>query len=225
MSNFTVVECEQRSELWFAARVGVLTATGAADMLAKPLRSGGEPACRRDLRVRLAIERLTGQAAEDAAFVSADMRRGTELEPEAFAAYEAATGQLVQQVGFVRHNAFPIGCSPDGVIGDFEGGVELKCPKAATHLGYWRNAGQVPPEYLPQITHTLFVTGAPWWDFVSYDPRFPEPLRLYRVRVNASDVDLANYTKALASFLVEIDVEYGEVSAMVTARTEATCQA
>ena len=220
MASPILIDCEQRSTAWFQARAGILTATGAADMLAKPLRSGGEPACRRDLRTRLVVERLTGAPADENGYVSPEMKRGTELEPLALAAYEAATGTLVQAVGFIRHATLPIGCSPDGVIGNLEGGVELKCPKSATHLGYLRNPGKVPVEYLPQLTHTLFVSGAPWWDFASFDPRFPEPLQLFRVRVHRADVDLGIYEASLLGFLGEVEREYQEVAAMVAVAQE-----
>lgn len=224
MANAIIVECEQRTPEWFAARAGILTATGAADMLAKPLRSGGEPACRRDLRTRLVVERLTGEPAEENGYVSPEMKRGTELEPVALATYEAATGLLVESVGFVRHETLPIGCSPDGIFTDFGtgaivGGLELKCPKSATHLGYWRHPGRAPAEYVPQLTHTLFVTGAPWWSFCSFDPRFPEPLQLFHVRVMAADLDLAAYAKAVDSFLAEVEAEFQEVSALLAEMT------
>ncbi len=220
MANAIIVDCEQRTPEWFQARAGILTATGAAKMLAKPLRSGGEPAERRDLRVNLAIERLTGQPVEENGFVSAEMKRGIELEPAALAAYEAATGILVQSVGFLRHPTLPIGCSPDGVIGDLEGGLELKCPKSATHLGYLRKPDKCPTEYIPQITHTLFVSGAPWWDFASYDPRLPEELAFFLVRVRREDVDLAGYEKALMGFLEEVEAEYRDIAALLAAAKE-----
>jgi hypothetical protein len=215
VANAILVDCEQRSPEWFRARAGVLTATGAADMLSRALKSGGEPASRRDLRTRLVVERLTGQPAEEGGYVSPEMKRGTELEPLALEAYEAATGTLVQSVGFIRHAELPIGCSPDGVVGELEGGVELKCPKSATHLGYLRNPGKCPAEYVPQLTHTLYVTGAPWWDFVSFDPRFPEPLQLFRVRVFAADLNLVGYAAVVDAFLKEVEAEHQEVSALI----------
>lgn len=207
MRSFEVIDCEQRSAEWYAARAGVLTASEAGDMLAKPLKSGGEPACRRDLRVRKALERLTGKPGEDAGLVSFDMKRGAEMEPDAFAAYESETGQIVQRVGFLRHVVLPVGCSPDGIVGDFAGGLELKCPKQATHWGYLQLGGTLPADYLPQVTHSLFVTDMPWWDFVSYHPDFPEPVRLYRVRVMRADVDLKGYELAFSLFWTEVERE------------------
>lgn len=217
MKNFTVIDCEQRSELWRMAHVGLVTSAVASDMLAKPRKGASESVQRRNLRVRLALERLTGHPCEDNGYLSADMKRGIELEPEAVAAYEALTGDLVQSVGFLRHCELPIGCSPDGIVGDYDGGLELKCPIASTHWEYLRLAGEMPAEYVPQVTHSLFVTDLPWWDFASFHPAFPEPLRLYRVRVSRDKVDLKAYALAFSLFWSEVDRELDAMRSMVAA--------
>lgn len=214
--NFRIIDCDQRSPLWLKARAGLITGTAAADLLAKPLKSGGEPACKRDLRTRLVVERLTGEPAEDNGYVNADMRRGTELEPDAFAAYEAQTGELVQRFGFLQHLTLPIGCSPDGIMGDFEGVLELKVPRSATHLRYWKSGG-IPPEHEAQCVHNLLVTGARYLDFVSYDPRFPEPLRLYRARLERDDKVLKSYELAITLFWKEVEKELAETRGLMAA--------
>lgn len=207
--SFTVINAEQRSPDWFAARLGRLTGSRAGDMLATI--KAGEAAARRDLRMQLVCERLTQTLQEDP-FVNTAMQRGIDLEPAAFAAYEALTGQMVQRSGFLAHDGLLAGCSLDGHVGDFAGILECKCPKSATHLKYLR-AGAVPAEYLPQITHNLWITGAEWCDFVSFDDRFPPRLQTFLVRVRRADVDLKAYeTKALA-FLAEVD---REVEAVMT---------
>jgi hypothetical protein len=212
--SFHVIECEQRSAEWVAARCGLITASRAADMLAKPRKGATESVVRRNLRVELALETLTGKPCEGNGYLSADMRRGMELEADARAAYEAATGDLIQTVGFLRHNDLPIGCSPDGIVGDFEGGFEAKCPIAAIHWEYLQRGGSVPPEYLPQLIHSLYVTGLPWWDFVSWHPAFPEPLRLYRVRTARDSVDLTAYALAVSTFYGEVLREYDAMRAL-----------
>ncbi len=107
-----------------------------------------------------------------------------------------------------------VGCSLDGHVGDFAGIVEVKCPKSATHLGYLRG-GKVPAAYLPQITHNLWVSGAAWCDFLSFDDRFPVDLQTFLVRVEAQDVDIEGYAKTALAFLAEVDTE---VAAMRTIR-------
>ena len=205
----------QRSPEWFALRCGRLTGTAAKDMLAT-IKSG-EAAARRDLRMRLVCERLTGQT-QDNGYINADMQRGIDKEPEALLAYESATGHLVQAVGFCAHPDLRVGCSPDGLIADGAGVLEVKCPKSATHLGYLRS-GTLPSEHRAQIQHALWLTGAEWADFVSFDDRFPSALQFFRVRVERADVDLKAYELVVRMFLSEVDREFAEVEQLAGVAT------
>jgi len=200
----TVIDCDQRSHEWRAARAGLLTSTDAAALLSRPTKKGEETIGKMDLRLRLALESLRGVPLEEDGYESTYMRRGREREAEGRDAYEIVTGELVQTVGFLRHDTLPIGCSPDGIIGDFEGGLELKCPKFTTHFGYLEK-GTLPSEYKPQVQHALFVTGLPWWDFCSYCPEFPDASRLFWVRVPRESFDMAAYELALLFFWKEVE--------------------
>jgi predicted phage-related endonuclease len=201
----TVIPCEQRSAEWRAARAGLLTASDAAAMLSKGKKSGEEAAGKTALRLRLALESLRGVPLEEDHFESDYMRRGRDREADGVGAYEAATGEIVQPIGFIRHDTLPVGCSPDGIIGDFAGGLELKSPKYTTHYEYLMG-GRLPPEYVAQVMHSLFVTGLPWWDFCSYCPEFGEgPNRLFSVRVWPDGFDLTAYELAVRLFLSEVD--------------------
>lgn len=184
----------------------MFTASRAGDMMAT-IKSG-EAAARRDLRVQLVCERLTGVSQENG-YVNADMQRGIDKEADALMAYEALTGQLAQPVGFIAHDELLAGCSPDGLIGDV-GGLELKCPKSATHLAYLRSKS-VPKDYLYQMVHGLWITGAQWWDFVSFDDRFPPPLQVFHIRLQRNDTDVKAYEVMARAFLNEIDREVEEV--------------
>lgn len=204
----TILPVEQRSADWHRARLGRLTGSRAADAFATT-KKGPESAARRNLRLQLVLERLTGECQENG-YINADMERGILLEPEARGAYEAETGIVVQSVGFVMHDELMAGCSPDGLTKD--GLIEIKCPKAATHLDYLR--GGLPQEYQTQITHGLWLTGASWGDFVSFHPNFPEPLRLKVTRLYAKDLDLAAYELAVRLFLSEVEKEVESVKAL-----------
>lgn len=209
--NFLIIDAEQRSPEWFQARAGRLTGSKAC-CVTDFLKSGKESAARRDYRLQLVCERLTGKPQEDGdGFVNAAMQRGIELEPAAFAAYEALTGALAVRTGFLAHTSLMAGCSLDGHVDGFQGIVEIKCPKSATHLGYWRGRGQCPEDHLPQITHNLWITGAAWCDFLSYDDRFPRDLQTFLVRVTREDVDIAGYEAAALTFLAEVDAEVAEL--------------
>lgn len=204
--SFLVLDCEQRSADWYAARAGLLTASFADAMLSKPKKTGEETAAKSELRLRLALESLQGAPLEDSHYESDYMRRGREREAQAVAAYEARTGELVQRVGFLRHDELPIGCSPDGLIGegDDAGGLEVKCPKFTTHFDYLRK-GKLPADYAPQVLHSLFVTGLAWWDFCSYCPEFSGRARVFIVRVRREDVDLDGYALAFHLFWKEVE--------------------
>jgi hypothetical protein len=201
--GFTIHDVPQRSGEWFKARCGRLTASAAKDMLSEV--KSGESAKRRDLRMRLVVERLTGEWEVDG-FKSVDMQRGVELEPDALKGYEALTGNLVSSVGFLSHNELMAGGSPDGVIGDFAGLVELKCPKSATHWGYLRSSG-LPAEHVAQLTHLLWLTDVPWIDFLSFDPRFPKKMQTFLMRLNRDEAQIAAYDAKVRAFLKEVDIE------------------
>jgi YqaJ-like viral recombinase domain len=207
----TILDIPQRSDAWREARLGRLCGSRASDMLAT-LKGGTEAAARRDLRVALCLERITGVSQENG-YINADMQRGMDQEPAALAAYEAKTGTFVEPVGFCLHDALLAGCSPDGFCGD-DGLVEVKCPRSANHLAYLR-AGTVPKEHLPQLVHALWITGRRWCDFVSYDDRWPEPLRLFVVRYHRDDLELSTYETVVRKFLDEVDAEVEAVRALM----------
>lgn len=208
---FTVIDAAQRSPAWFQARLGRLTGSRAAALTA--LTQKKEPAAAyRDLRVQLALERLTGQVQEDT-WVSQEMRRAMALEPRAIAAYEALTGCFVQRSGFLSHNTLAVGCSLDGHVGDFAGIVEVKCPKSTTHLSYLQE-GVLPREYAPQVIHNVWVSGAAWCDFVSYDDRFPPHLQTFVVRYQRDEAQIALYMQTVAAFLSDVGDTVAAVEAL-----------
>src|SRR6266404_4988442 len=175
-------ELIQRSDEWFAARVGKVTASRIADMIAKTQKGWG--AGRANYLAELVAERLTG--ATQNGYVNAIMQRGIDIEPEAITAYEFYSDNKVEPVGFVLHPTIKeSGASPDGHIGK-KGSLEVKCPNAATHIDTLLG-GSVPGKYFLQIQWQLACSGRAWADFVSYDPRMPEELKLFVRRVERED--------------------------------------
>ncbi len=212
--QFRILECAQRSDEWFAARAGRVTGSRAADVVAKI--KTGEAAARRDYRLQLAVERITGKPADGGGYVNAEMQRGIDLEPKAREEFERRTGRIVRQTGFLICDDLPVGCSLDGDVDDFASIVEIKCPKSWTHVQYLK-AGGLPPEYRPQVTHNLLVTGARSCHFVSYDDRLPAGLDYFHVEVFAADLDLPAYTDELHRFLNDVDREYQSLLALKAA--------
>ncbi|MDE1907677.1 MAG: YqaJ viral recombinase family protein, partial [Rhodospirillales bacterium] len=178
-----------------------------ADIFAKTAK-GEYTAQRRKYALELALERLTG--IQPPVFVSWEMKQGTEREPESCEAYAMDTGQLVEEVGFIFSPNLMVGASPDRLVGE-KGGLETKNPLPITHLGYlegdFKATFGVPPEYLPQVLHNLWITGRAWWDFQSYCRDFPPAIRAYRVRVEAEEVasQIASHDKGVREFLAEVD--------------------
>lgn len=192
----------QRSIDWYALRLGRLTGSRAADMLA--LKKNGEPTkAYSDLVDTLICERITGTSGEFGGFVSKEMAHGIETESAAIAAYEAASGNVVNECGFLSARDLMVGASLDGYIDEFEGILEVKCPSSRVHLGYLRS-GMIPPEYLPQLRHNIWVSGAKWCEFVSFDNRFPVDMQLLVIRLNAADADIPGYEKLAVDFLARV---------------------
>src|SRR5258708_40364323 len=150
---------------------------------------------------RVVAERLTGKPAETYRNGSTD--RGQELEPFARMAYEAATGMLIEQVGFIKHAELAAGCSPDGLI-DADGGSEIKSVIPTVQLDTILSGGY-PPEHRAQVQGGLWITGRAWWDFCSYSPDMPENLRLYVYRVRREEEYIAVLEGEVRKFLNEVD--------------------
>lgn len=200
-----VFDCAQRSPEWHAIRCGYVTGSCANAIIAIRKKGTGELAIKRDLRERLVVERLTGIPANDLPYLPKDMQHGVDTEPEAVSAYEAETGEMVTRVGFVAHDELLAGCSPDGYVGDWQGIVEVKCPASSTHCDYLK-ADVIPDDYYAQLLHSLWITGAQWADFCSYDPRFrDERLRLFTKRLHRTSIDFTAYELAVRLFLTEVE--------------------
>lgn len=211
MSRFQIIECEQRSEAWYAARAGRLTGSVAADMMAK-IKSG-EAAARRNLRAKLVLERVTGRS-QEGDFVSKDMQRGIDLEAEAFGEFEALSGVILQRCGFLAMGE-DFGCSLDGYIGNFDELASIKCPNDANHMAYWIGGKQVSKDYVEQCRHELWVTGAKRHHFLSYNPNFPPKLRVYYITLDAPQLDLGSYEAEAVKFMAEVRDEAEQIMRLV----------
>lgn len=194
---------------WFAQRVGKVTASRVADVVARTKSGWG--ASRANYMGELIAERLTGAPAPS--FSNAAMQWGTETEPKARVAYEFLRDCDAAQVGFVDHPSIPMsGASPDGLVGE-DGLVEIKCPNTSTHIDTLLN-GTVPEKYELQMLWQMACTGRAWCDFVSFDPRMPPSMQLFVRRIERDDKAMAELEKNVAIFLSELDAK---VAALRTA--------
>lgn len=193
---------EQGSADWFAARLGKVTASRVSDVIAKT--KSGWSASRANYMAQLVAERLTGQPQES--YSNAAMQWGIEQEPLARAAYEFRADATVTPAWFIDHPKIAMsGASPDGLIGD-TGLVEIKCPNTATHIETLIGKN-TPDKYLAQMQWQMACTGAKWCDFVSFDPRLPESMRLFVSRVHRDDERIKELEKEVLAFLAELDAK------------------
>ena len=194
-------DLEQGSPEWLAARVGRVTASRIADVMAKG--KGGEAQTRLNYKWQLVAEVMTGQSQEDR-FFSQAMAWGVEQEPFARAAYEIQTGGLVENVGLVAHPSIPrCAASPDGLVG-LDGLLEIKCPKTPTHLEYMEK-GNIPGHYQLQMLWQMACTGRQWVDFATFDPRLPEELQLFVMRFPRDQARIDAIEAEVQKFWNEID--------------------
>ena len=120
--------------------------------------------------------------------------------------YEAETGNIVEEVGFIKHASLLAGCSPDGLI-DHNGGLEIKSVIPTVQIETIAR-GKYPPKHKPQIQGGLWVTGREYWDFVSFSPEMPKNLRLYVYRVERDEEYIQNLEAEVIKFLDEAEVLY-----------------
>ena len=206
----------QGSPEWFALRVGKVTASRVADVIAKTKTGWG--ASRANYMAELIAERLTGEPAEK--YTNAAMAWGTEKEPDARAAYEFFRDAHVVDVAFINHPVIGMtGASPDGFVGD-HGLVEIKCPNTATHLDTLLSQS-IPGKYVTQMLWQMACTGRQWCDFVSYDPRLPEAMSLFVKRVERDDKEIADLEAKVAEFLGELDRKLAQLNDLYGAKEAA----
>jgi putative phage-type endonuclease len=203
-----MTEIIQRSEAWHQLRVGKVTASRVADIIAKT--KTGPSASRENYLAQLVCERLTGKPAES--YSNAAMSWGTDTEPFARAAYEARMDILVTEVGFIDHPWIPLsGASPDGLAS--EGMVEIKCPNTATHIETLLTK-TVPAKYITQMMWQMACADRPWCDFVSFDPRLPEKHQIFIKRINF-DPEMVNLLEnSVIQFLGDVDLKIQQLESL-----------
>lgn len=200
---------EQGSAEWHAARAGKATASRMADIFARTKSGWG--ASRGTYLAQLVAERLTGQVSES--YTNTAMQWGVSTEPEARDAYAFYSGHTVSLVGFVDHPTVAMtGASPDGLVGT-DGLVELKCPQTKTHIETLLG-GTIPDAYRKQMLWQMACTERSWCDFVSYDPRMPEDLRLFVRRLPRDDDAITEMVDGVRQFLSEVDATVDRLMAL-----------
>lgn len=200
------MDAPQQSPEWFAERCGKVTASRIADVIART--KTGWRASRANYAAQLIVERLTGEVAES--YSNAAMQWGAVIEPEARQAYAERVIERVTEIGFVPHPRIAMtGASPDGLVGD-DGLLEIKCPQSASHIETLRG-GAIPDKYQVQMLWQMACAERAWCDFVSYDPRMPEEMRLFVRRVERDDKRIAEIEEQVSAFLDDVAAQVAEL--------------
>jgi putative phage-type endonuclease len=193
---------EQGTDAWHQLRLGKVTASRVADIMAKT--KTGVSASRGNYLIELALQRVTGNI--EPMYTNEAMQWGTSTEPQARVCYEVKTGNFVDQIAFIDHSVISwFGCSPDGLVGN-DGLIEIKCPNSATHWATIKD-GKPPAKYVIQMQSQMAVTNRKWCDFVSFDPRMPERSQLFICRVDRSQYMIDDIEFEVIRFLDEVKSE------------------
>lgn len=202
MGNYLYFDVEQGSDTWFQMRKGIPTCSEFSRILTG---TGKISDSCEDYICELVGEKYSDIPPEGVeSFTSRAMQWGQQMESEARRWYTMNTGHKVRNGGFVTSLDGRFGGSPDGLIESI-GGIELKCPQAKAHVSYCLK-GILPLKFRPQVHGALWITGALWWDFVSYCRGLPP----FRIRVEPDE-----YTEKLGKALEEFHARYLEIEAKV----------
>ena len=197
---------ERRSDEWFKARLGKVTASRICDVLAAT-----STAAYQNYQAQLIAERLTGEPYES--HVTSAMQWGIEKEEDARSLYEFMTDETVMEIGFVPHFVIKeSGASPDGLIG-LNGQIEIKCPNTATHIKTLTTR-KIEKKYRNQMTWQMACTGRAWCDFVSYDPRLPAEHNLCVIRFERDDEEVKEMELAVKQFIRSLDDKISKMKAV-----------
>ena len=189
-----IIDCEQGTAEWFAARAGLPTASEFATVMAKG-KDGGKSITRAKYMRQLAGEIITGEPAPEG-YSNGFMERGKMLEQEARDLYAFTRDADPHIVGFLRNGNK--GASPDSLIGD-TGGLEIKTAIPAVQIERLQRNG-LPPEYRAQVQGNLWVSEREFWDFMSYCPKMPPLI----VRVSRDEDYIRDMAAAVDAFNDEL---------------------
>lgn len=199
-----IVNIEQGTEEWLELRKGLVTGSRFKDVITPA--KGELSKSSKNYMYELVAERM---GATVNFYQNEHMQRGNELEPDARTAYEFVKDAVVEQVGICIHDNGMIGVSPDGLVGK-DGGLEIKCPKETTHIGYL-DGGELPLIYKPQVQGSMWITGRKWWDFMSYHPDLPPLIiRVHRDEeyINIMEEGITKFSKDVLNLETRLRNKY-----------------
>jgi hypothetical protein len=204
-------ECDQGSDEWNDLHMGIPTAS----MFHRIVQPGGEVRYKKNgepfksaagelakgrwtYAYELAVERLLKETRRKTTGLYWP-ERGKLLEFDAVRHYEFVHSCKTCKVGFISTDDGRWGCSPDRLMVDEVGALELKCPSPETHVGYFIDGPGT--DYRCQVQGSMAITGFPWWDFMSFHPQLPDAL----YRFERDEEFIAKLEQGLNQFCAEVD--------------------
>jgi len=174
-----ITDSEQRTEEWFAQRMGKFTASRFGELMTNARKKDevlGATAV--SYIYEKAAELLTEERKE---IFGAALDWGNEYEPICKAYYSELKGVTIEEMPFVLINEYS-GASPDGMVdGEL---IEIKCPYNTSNHLKTAFEGYIDPKYMWQMQGQMLATGALACRFVSFDPRIKdERFKLIEIRV------------------------------------------
>lgn len=190
---------EQRSDEWFAQRLGRVTASKVKDVMAKG-RSGAfcyPPELHDAAPVRAPDRQARGRIHQ--------RRNAAWYRPGA----DCSLGLRVQcrrnddrnRPDHPSANRW-IWCVARWPRGE-HGLVEIKCPSTATHI-YTMQSGKHDPQYEWQMLAQMSCSGREWVDFVSFDDRLPDELQYVCFRYHRDEARIREMESEVKAFLEEL---------------------
>ncbi|UZA02048.1 YqaJ viral recombinase family protein [Moraxella bovis] len=177
-----IINCQQGTDEWLNARLGIMTASNAHLLLVNGKKDGlGDGLITH--AYHLIAERFTGR--QSGKFDGNEYtERGHFLEPivsDYYVKMGYATPSEIAEVGIVLNFAdkygYPVGASPDRLVGE-NAGLEIKTREP--HLqAKLLDTDDIGKEHLAQVQFNLWVTGREWWDYISYADGMPFFIKTY----------------------------------------------
>ena len=196
-------EIEQNDSEWFELRLGKVTGSVVASVMANSIKSGvfnpkapwGLPA--KKLALKLALERMTNLRNTNS-YKNSYMGAGHEFEPVAIEAYEERKMLEVTKGGFFSNGW--TGDSPDGLVGE-NGVIEVKSVIPSVQFERLEKGG-IDSAYKWQLQNHLWLSGRSWCEYVSYcyAPEFIDSKRLYIHRVYRNEEMISQMVKRVNEF-------------------------
>lgn len=207
-----IVDCEQGTQEWFKARLGIPTASRFKDILTQPRSKKDKDAgVMGDTAETYMCELLAERMLDESRVITAKaLEWGNTEEPKALAEYSFNTDADVQQIGFITRDDGLVGCSPDFLVGE-DGGGEIKSPEnPSVHIKTILR-GEIHKDHIPQVQGGLWLCERAWWDFVSFRNDMPPSSAMFVTRVYRDEEYIRDLSMKVNRFIEILQEKHNQL--------------